>query len=117
MDMLLHKMVSVIIIAALLAFVGWLSTTVRKRKVARQEAAAPAPAEDRSQTLLRQAQQFDFARDSLAAKGQHSDALAQAQAAANSWRELTEARPGRFQPEHQAAAAKLDELRRVVGHA
>ncbi|MGH9061364.1 MAG: hypothetical protein ACRDZY_17900, partial [Acidimicrobiales bacterium] len=89
MDFVLHKLVSIIIIAALFALVSWLGTTVRKRKVARQEAAAPAPVEDRSQTLLRQAQQFDSARDALAGQGQQAEALAQAQAAATQWQELT----------------------------
>ncbi|QUQ67170.1 hypothetical protein [Kutzneria sp. CA-103260] len=114
---LLHMLVRPIIVGALLAFVGWLSVTVRKRKVAQAEAAAPAPVEDRSQTLLRQAQQFDSDRDSLAARGQRADALAPAQAAADSWRELTQVRPGRFQTELQAALTRLDELQKTLGRA
>ncbi|MGW7531338.1 hypothetical protein [Amycolatopsis sp. NPDC054798] len=99
------------LITGLIIFgVGWLSMTVRKRRVARAEAAAPAPAEDRSQTLFRQAQQFDAERDALAARGE--DALAKARAAVASWQELAQLRPGRFQPELQAASARFDELSR-----
>ena len=114
---LLHLLVRPLIVGALLAFVGWLSVTLRKRKVAQAEAAAPAPTEDSSQTLLRQAQQFDSDRDSLAARGQQADALAKARAAADSWRALTQVRPGRFQTELQSALTRLDELQRAVGHA
>ena len=99
------------ILTGLIIFgVAWLSMTIRKRKVAHAEAAAPAPVEDRSQTVLRQAQQFDAERDALAARGQ--DALGAARAAVDSWQELTRLRPGRYQAEWQAASARLDELNR-----
>ncbi|TVT23199.1 hypothetical protein FNH05_33150 [Amycolatopsis rhizosphaerae] len=114
---LLHMVLRPIIVGALVAFVSWLSITVRKRKVARAEAAAPAPVEDRSQTLLRQAQQFDSERDSLEAQGQRPEALARARAAADSWRQLAHLRPGRFQTELQAALTRLDHLQKTAGHA
>lgn len=114
---LLHIIARPIILAVLLAGVSWLSITVRKRKVAKAEAAAPAPVEDRSQTLLRQARQFDSGRDSLAAGGQHADALAQAHAATNSWRELSRLRPGRFDTDLQTSLQRLDELQKSVGQA
>ncbi|MFE3170366.1 hypothetical protein ACFXPA_09435 [Amycolatopsis sp. NPDC059090] len=105
-----HILAKPILTGLIIFGVGWLSMTIRKRRVARAEAAAPAPVEDRSQAVLRQAQQFDAERDELAARGQ--DALAKARAAVDSWQELAQLRPGRFQSELQAASARFDELSR-----
>ncbi|MFI9048164.1 hypothetical protein [Streptomyces sp. NPDC053427] len=115
MDDLLHKLVSAVITGALIALVGYLSVASRRRRVAREEAAAPAPVEDRTQTLLRRAQQLDSSRDQLAAQGQQVEALAQAREAADLWRELTRIRPGRFQAERRAALGKLSELLAATG--
>ncbi|GAU69303.1 hypothetical protein SSP35_11_01220 [Streptomyces sp. NBRC 110611] len=116
MDDLLHKLVSAVITGALIALVGALSVAVRRRRVAREEAAAPAPTEDRSQTLLRQAQQLDDSRDELAAQGRQAEALARAREAADAWRELTRVRPGRFHAERRAALGRLSELLALMGH-
>ncbi|GAA4539236.1 hypothetical protein [Amycolatopsis samaneae] len=110
-----HALVSAVIVAALLAGVSALSVAARKRKVARAEAAAPAPVEDRSQALLRQARWHDQTRDQMAADGRSAEALAQARTAADQWRELTRLRPGRFQAEQQAALNRLGELLAASG--
>ncbi|SHM48707.1 hypothetical protein [Streptomyces yunnanensis] len=110
MNDLLHKLVSTVITGALIALVGYLSVTVRRRRVAREEAAAPAPVEDPTQTLLRQAQQLDVSRDELAIQGRQAEALTRAGEAADAWRALTRARPGRFQAERRAALDRLSEL-------
>ena len=110
MNDLLHKLVSGAITGGLIALVGYLSMTVRRRRVAREEAAAPTPVEDPTQTMLRQAQQLDASRDELAIQGRQADALARAGEAADAWRALTQARPGRFQAEHRAALHRLSEL-------
>uniref|UniRef100_A0AAU2UX08 Secreted protein n=1 Tax=Streptomyces sp. NBC_00003 TaxID=2903608 RepID=A0AAU2UX08_9ACTN len=110
MNDLLHKLVSAVITGALIALVGYLSVTVLRRRVAREEAAAPAPVEDPTQTLLRQAQQLDLSRDELAAQSREPEALARAREAAAAWRALTGARPGRFQAERRAALGRLGEL-------
>lgn len=68
MDDLMHKLVSGALSGGLIALVGGLSVLVRRRRVARAEAAAPAPVEDLSQTLLRQAQEADRSREALAAQ-------------------------------------------------
>ncbi|MER6048738.1 hypothetical protein K2224_20380 [Streptomyces sp. BHT-5-2] len=115
MNDLLHKLVSAVITGALIALVGYLSVTVRRRRVAREEAAAPAPVEDRTQTLLRQAQQADSARDVLATQGRHADALVHAREAADAWRALGQARPGRFRTERRTALDCLSELLDAVG--
>ncbi|KIZ15295.1 hypothetical protein [Streptomyces natalensis] len=115
MDDLLHKLVSAVITGALIALVGALSVAVRRRRVAREEAAAPAPVEDRSQTLLRQARQLDDSRDELAAQGRQTEALAQAREAAELWRELTRVRPGRFHVERREALGRLSELLAALG--
>lgn len=115
MNDLLHKLVSAVITGALIALVGYLSVAVRRRRVAREEAAAPAPVEDRTHALLRQARQADGARDELAAQGRQADALAQAREAADLWRELTRVRPGRFQAERRAALGRLGELLAAMG--
>ncbi|MEU9504024.1 hypothetical protein [Streptomyces sp. NPDC048196] len=112
---LLHKLVSAVLTGGLIALVGALSVAARRRRVAREEAAAPAPVEDRTQTLLRLAQQSDHSRDQLAAQGRQAEALAQAREAAAHWRELTEARPGRFQAERRAALGRLGELLAAAG--
>ncbi|MEU9118919.1 hypothetical protein AB0C96_03495 [Streptomyces sp. NPDC048506] len=114
---LLHKLVSAVLTGGLIALVGALSVAVRRRRVAREEASAPAPApaEDRSQTLLRLAQQSDRSRDELAAQGRQEEALAQARAAAEHWRELTRMRPGRFQTQRRAALGRLGELLAAAG--
>ncbi|SDW59421.1 hypothetical protein SAMN05421504_101997 [Amycolatopsis xylanica] len=116
MSDVLHKLVSLVLTGALIGLVGWLSVTVRKKKVAKAEAAAPAPVEDRSQALLRQAQQFDRSRDEMAAQGRLAEAMTHAHAAAQHWHELTQARPGRFQAEERAALKRLSELE-TAGHA
>ncbi|MCK7625871.1 hypothetical protein MUU72_22670 [Streptomyces sp. RS10V-4] len=110
MDELLHKLVSAVLTGALIALVGYLSVSVRRRRVAREEAAAPAPVEDPTQALLRQARQLDADRDELAARGRESEALGRAGEAADAWRALTRARPGRFQAERRAALGRLSEL-------
>ncbi|MFF4606508.1 hypothetical protein ACFY12_27725 [Streptomyces sp. NPDC001339] len=115
MDDLLHKLVSAVITGALIALVGALSVAVRRRRVAREEAAAPAPAEDRSQALLRQARQSDDSRDELAAQGRQAEALSRAREAADLWRELTRVRPGRFHAERRAALERLSELLAAMG--
>ncbi|AJT62064.1 hypothetical protein [Streptomyces chattanoogensis] len=115
MNDLLHKLVSAAITGALIALVGYLSVAVRRRRVAREEAAAPAPVEDRSQALLRQAQQLDHSRDELAARGRQAEALAQAREAADLWRELTRLRPGRFHAERREALGRLSELLAAAG--
>nr|WP_202486958.1 hypothetical protein [Streptomyces sp. SID8354] len=111
----MHKLVSAVITGALIALVGYLSVTVRRRRVAREEAAAPAPVEDRTQSLLRQAQQADAARDVLATQGRHADALVSAREAADAWRALIRARPGRFHAERRASLDCLSELLDAVG--
>ncbi|MEU2711935.1 hypothetical protein [Streptomyces sp. NPDC007205] len=110
MNDLLHKLVSAAITGGLIALVGWLSVQSRRRKVAKAEAAAPAPVEDPSQTLLRHAQEADRRRDELVAQGRRAEALEHARAAADCWRQLTAARPGRFRSELQAALGRLGEL-------
>ncbi len=110
MNDLLHKLVSAAITGALIALVGYISVTVRRRRVAREEAAAPVPVADPTQVLLRQAQQLDLSRDDLAAQGRAPEALARAGEAADAWRRLTEARPGRFRAERSAALGRLSEL-------
>ncbi|MFJ9850156.1 hypothetical protein [Streptomyces sp. NPDC101150] len=115
MNDLLHKLVSAVITGALIALVGYLSVAVRRRRVAREEAAAPVPVEDRTQTLLRRAQQLDSSRDELAAQGRHADALPKAREAAELWRELTRVRTGRFQAERRAALGRLSELLTAMG--
>ncbi|WP_438489431.1 hypothetical protein [Streptomyces sp. S186] len=115
MNDLLHKLVSAVITGALIALVGYVSVAVRRRRVAREEAAAPAPVEDRTQALLRQAQQADAARDVLATQGRHADALVPAREAADAWRALTRARPGRFHAERRAALDCLSELLDAAG--
>ncbi|MFD9888329.1 hypothetical protein ACFWY9_03245 [Amycolatopsis sp. NPDC059027] len=110
-----HALVSAVVVGALLAGVSALSVAVRKRKVARAEAAASAPVEDRSQTLLRQAQWHDQSRDQLATQGRAEEALTHARSAADQWRELTRVRPGRFQAELQAALRRLGELLAAAG--
>ncbi|MFF4953399.1 hypothetical protein ACWC2K_05520 [Streptomyces chattanoogensis] len=115
MNDLLHKLVSAVITGTLIALVGYLSVAVRRRRVAREEAAAPAPVEDRSQTLLRQGHQLDHSRDELAAAGRQAEALAQAREAADVWRELTRLRPGRFHAERREALDRLSELLAATG--
>ncbi|UKY53509.1 hypothetical protein [Streptomyces inhibens] len=115
MDDLLHKLVSAALTGVLIALVGALSVAARRRRVAREEAAAPAPVEDRSQTLLRQAQQLDDSRDELAAQGRQAEALAQAREAAALWSELARVRPGRFHAERRAALGCLSELLAAMG--
>ncbi|KAA9165567.1 hypothetical protein FPZ12_005740 [Amycolatopsis acidicola] len=117
MSDLLHKLVSALLTGALVAFVGWLSVTVRKRKVQRAEAAAPAPVEDRSQALLRHAQQADHDRDRLASAGRPADAVAQARMAVEQWSRLAELRPGRFQAERQNSLRRLGDLLAQSGQA
>ncbi|MFE4856278.1 hypothetical protein [Streptomyces sp. NPDC056670] len=117
MNDLLHKLVSVVITGALVALVGYASVSVRRRRVAREEANAPAPVQDPTQVLLRQAQQLDRTRDELAAQRRGPEALTPARQAADAWRRLTEARPGRFQAERRAALARLGELLDAVGQA
>ncbi|WP_020664795.1 hypothetical protein [Amycolatopsis benzoatilytica] len=113
---LLHILLRPILVALLLAAVSGISIAVRKRKVAKAEASAPAPVEDHSQALLRQAQQYDYGRDALAQQGQQAEALAQAQASVNSWHQLTQVRPGRFQAELHAASTRLQQLQATTGH-
>ncbi|MFG2721823.1 hypothetical protein ACGFW5_26585 [Streptomyces sp. NPDC048416] len=115
MNELLHKLVSVVITGGLIALVGYLSVTVRRRRVAREEAAAPVPAEDPTRTLLRQARQLDRSRDELAAQGRGPEALARAGEAAGAWRVLTEARPGRFHAERRAALVRQGALLDAAG--
>ncbi|GHB32112.1 hypothetical protein GCM10010331_18590 [Streptomyces xanthochromogenes] len=110
MNDLLHKLVSAVLTGALIALVGYISVTVRRRRVAREEAAAPAPVADPTQVLLRQAQQLDASRNDLTAQGRMPEALARAREAAAAWRRLTEARPGRFRAERRAALGRLGEL-------
>ncbi|MFG3280722.1 hypothetical protein [Streptomyces sp. NPDC048111] len=117
MNDLLHKLVSVVITGALVALVGYASVSARRRRVAREEAAAPTPVQDATQALLRQAQQLDRRRDELAAQGRAPEALAPARQAADSWRRLTEARPGRFHAERRAALGRLGELLDAGGQA
>ncbi|MFG2142229.1 hypothetical protein [Streptomyces sp. NPDC048650] len=115
MNDLLHKLVSAIITGALIALVGYISVVVRRRRVAREEAAAPAPVEDRTQALLRRARQLDSSRDELAAQSRRAEALAQGREAVDLWRELTRVRPGRFQAELRAALGRLSELLTSMG--
>ncbi|MFB7616356.1 hypothetical protein [Kitasatospora sp. NPDC056181] len=115
MDDLMHKLVSGALSGGLIALVGGLSVLVRRRRVARAEAAAPAPVEDLSQALLRQAREADRSRDELAGQGRPVEALDPARAAADLWRRLTEVRQGRFLAERQAALARLGELLAAAG--
>ncbi|CCB72678.1 protein of unknown function (plasmid) [Streptantibioticus cattleyicolor NRRL 8057 = DSM 46488] len=107
---MLHKLVSGVITGGLIALVGWLSVQSRKRKVAKAEALAPAPVEDPSQALLRRAQEADRHRDDLMAQGHWTEALRYAGEAADRWRRLTAARPGRFRGELRTALERLGEL-------
>jgi hypothetical protein len=116
MDDLMHKLVSAVIMAVLLAGVGALSVASRRRKVARAEAAAPAAVEDRSQLLLREAQEHDRRRDELGAQGRAGEALDHARASVGCWRVLTQQRPGRFLGERRAALTRLSELLNAAGH-
>ncbi|MFI6845012.1 hypothetical protein OG535_06725 [Kitasatospora sp. NBC_00085] len=115
MDDLMHKLVSGALSGGLIALVGGLSVLVRRRRVARAEAAAPAPVEDLSQTLLRQAQEADRSREALAAQAGPAAALDPARTAADLWRRLTEMRQGRFQAERQSALTRLGELLAAAG--
>ncbi|TJZ54132.1 hypothetical protein FCH28_13115 [Streptomyces piniterrae] len=115
MDDLLYKLVSAVVTGVLIALVGAMSMAARRRRVAREEAAAPAPVEDRSQILLRQARELDDRRDELAAQDRQAEALAQAREAADLWRELTRVRPGRFHAERRAALGRLSELLADMG--
>ncbi|KUL54449.1 hypothetical protein ADL22_03040 [Streptomyces sp. NRRL F-4489] len=115
MNDLLHKLVSAVLTGGLIALVGYLSVAVRRRRVAREEAAAPAPVEDPTQALLRQARELDSGRDELAAQGRAAEALERARAAADAWRTLTRSRPGRFQTERRAALGRLSDLLDAVG--
>lgn len=117
MDELMHKLVSAAVVAVLLAGVGALSAATRRRKVARAEAAAPLPAEDRSQGLLREAREHDRRREELAAQGRDTEALDQARAAVGCWRELTQQRQGRFLAERRDALARLTQLLSAGGQA
>jgi hypothetical protein len=112
---LAHKLVSLVITGALVAFVGWLGVTVRRRRMARAEAVAPSPVEDYAQALLRQAQQADQVRDQLAAQGESAQALAQARMAVDRWGQLAKTRPGRFRAERQAALRGLGNLLAQAG--
>ncbi|RAG82520.1 hypothetical protein DN069_27095 [Streptacidiphilus pinicola] len=116
MDELMHKLVSAVLVALLLTVVSAISVATRKRKVARAEGAAPAPAEDPTQALLREARNHDLRRDELAAQGHTAEALGHARAAAERWRLLTDQRPGRFLAERRAALASLAGLLTVAGH-
>lgn len=111
----MHRLVSAVIVAVLLAVVSAISVATRKRKVARAEAAAPAPTEDPTHALLREACAHDQRRDELAAQGHASDSLEHARAAADRWRTLTDQRPGRFLTERRAALARLAEMLSAAG--
>jgi hypothetical protein len=116
MDELMHKLVSAVLVAVLLAAVSALSVATRKRKVAREEAAAPTPSEDATQTLLREARNHDLRRDELSAESHAAEALEHARVAADRWRALTDQRPGRFLDERRAALARLAALLAAAGH-
>lgn len=116
MDELMHKLVSAVIVAVLLTVVSAISVATRKRKVARAEAAAPAPTEDPTQVLLREARNHDLRRDELAAQGHTAESLEHARVAADRWRLLTDQRPGRFRAERRDSLARLAELLGAAGH-
>ncbi|MFF2147714.1 hypothetical protein [Kitasatospora sp. NPDC058190] len=116
MDLLLHKIVSAVITAVLLTLVSALSVAARKRKVRRAEATAPAPTEDPTQTLLREARHHELQRDESADGGQPVKALQHARAAADRWRALTEQRPGRFLVERRTALARLAQMLDAAGY-
>ncbi|MFE9404997.1 hypothetical protein ACFYNY_25230 [Streptomyces sp. NPDC006530] len=115
MNDLLHKLVSGALAGGLIALAGYLGAASRRRRAARQGAAAPVRRGTSTQDLLRHARQLDQSRDELAAQGQELEAIARAGEAAEAWRVLAENEPQTFRAERRDALLRQGALLDAAG--